>query len=238
MPNVEATIFCTLYGLFRRLRSESMSAIGIFRQSPSACPSRKLRIAQEIRSKLLYVTRFLFICYLMLIVSPCALIQTSAQIARGSGTRHNEVVLSKLSSPLYPPMARQARVTGDVHLILGIGRNGSIESAVVVSGHPMLQKVALQSAQQSQFECRGCSEPVTSYAMFYTFEIVGKCCIATDASDSIKQEAPSLGVTQWQNHVTVVAEPACLCGADVGIVPRKVRSAKCLYLWRCSLVKH
>lgn len=183
------------------------------------------------------MTRFLFICYLMLIVSPCTLIQTSAQVARGSSTGQNEVILSKLSPPLYPPMARQARVTGDVHLMLGIGRNGSIESAVVVSGHPMLQKVALESAQQSHFECRGCSEPVTSYAMVYTFQIVGKCCMATDAADSIKQEAPSLGVTQSQNHVTVVAEPACLCGADVGIVPSKVRSAKCLYLWRCSLVK-
>jgi hypothetical protein len=44
-----------------------------------------------------------------------------------------------------------------------------------------------------------------------------------------------LGVTQSQNHAIVVAQPGCLCDADISIVPNKVRSAKCLYHWRCVL---
>src|SRR5712692_11252304 len=70
---------------------------------------------------------------------------------------------NKLSDPTYPRLAQQARITGDVDLMLTIQRDGSVESAVVVSGHPMLQQAALESAQRSQFECKGCGEAVTSY---------------------------------------------------------------------------
>lgn len=94
-----------------------------------------------------------------------------AQSASGSDTPQAGVVLSKLSDPAYPPLARQARIAGDVDLMLAIRRDGSVESAVVVSGHPMLTQAALDSARLSQFECQGCGNAVTSYALKYTFQI-------------------------------------------------------------------
>jgi TonB family protein len=66
------------------------------------------------------------------------------------------VVLVKLSPPIYPPLAHQAWIKGDVKIQVSIRKDGSVESAEVVSGHPMLKLAALQSARKSQYECRDC----------------------------------------------------------------------------------
>jgi len=81
-----------------------------------------------------------------------------AHASAQSDAAQNEVVLAKLSRPVYPLLARRTWVRGDVNLLLQIRRDGSVESAVIVSGHHLLQQAALESAQQSQFECRGCTE--------------------------------------------------------------------------------
>jgi TonB family protein len=80
------------------------------------------------------------------------------------------VVMVSLFNAIYPPLARQAGISGDVELKLGIRRDGSIESAAAVSGHAMLTQAALNSAQQSQFECRGCEDEVTSHTLVYSFQ--------------------------------------------------------------------
>jgi TonB family protein len=64
--------------------------------------------------------------------------------------------LTKLFQPVYPPVAKQAGVKGDVELELKVNADGNLESATVVSGHPLLTQAALDSANYSQFECRGC----------------------------------------------------------------------------------
>lgn len=144
----------------------------------------------------------------------------SAQVELASGAPQQRVFLSKLSPPIYPPLARVARVAGDVDLTLSIRQNGSIESARVVSGHPLLKQAALDSAMKSDFECHDCNEAVATYSLVYTFGLT------TAESDT--------GVIQSQNHITILAEPVCICDprAELNF---KVRSAKCLYLWRCSL---
>jgi outer membrane biosynthesis protein TonB len=65
------------------------------------------------------------------------------------------VLLVKLSPPVYPPLARQARIMGDVRIQLAIRRDGSIESSEVVSGHPLLKHAAtlLTSHNLSRFGC-------------------------------------------------------------------------------------
>jgi TonB family protein len=179
------------------------------------------------------MSRFLFVFCSLTLIPHFAIKQSAAQVASPNSSQ-GEVVINTLSPPTYPPMARQAHITGDVRLLLAIGRNGSIESAAIVSGHPMLQEAALESARRSQFECRGCSASATSYEMVYTFNLAGKCCTPTgETANNAREKSPQLGVTQSENHVTVVAEPACICDADIAIVASKVRSAKCLYLWRC-----
>jgi protein TonB len=51
-------------------------------------------------------------------------------------------------TPVYPPLARQARISGVVRLEAIIGRNGMIESLHVTSGHPLLAQAALEAVRQ------------------------------------------------------------------------------------------
>jgi TonB family protein len=159
----------------------------------------------------------------VLAICICAAVQSSfAQAPNGSGGQ-SAVVLAKLTPPVYPPIARVAHITGEVVLALGIRQDGSVESANVVSGPPLLQQAAMDSAQQSQFECRGCGEAVTPYSIVYTFQL--------DSTEQKGQYFPK--VTQLQNHITLIDRPPCLCDPSPTVI-RKARAAKCLYLWRCG----
>jgi len=53
--------------------------------------------------------------------------------------------------PSYPPIARQARVQGTVELRAIISKAGTIENLVVVSGHPMLVKSAIEAVRQWRY---------------------------------------------------------------------------------------
>ncbi len=50
--------------------------------------------------------------------------------------------------PVYPPLARQARVSGDVLLDAVISREGTIESLRVMSGPPLLVGAAIDAVRQ------------------------------------------------------------------------------------------
>lgn len=191
------------------------------------------------RCKLSRMNRaFLSVCTLAVTAASLLVIdQSLAQNAVSSDVQPEAVVLTELSRPSYPPLARQTRISGDVDLMLRIRQDGSIESAVVTSGHPLLAQTALDSAQHSHFECRKCSETVTPLRLVYTFQLVGPNSCCTPTKDVPKESQPGEQihrVTQSLNHVTVIDQTACICdGWDVGD-SRKVRSAKCLYLWRCG----
>jgi protein TonB len=51
-------------------------------------------------------------------------------------------------TPVYPPLARQARISGVVILEAVISRNGVIESLQVMSGHPLLTPAAIDAVRQ------------------------------------------------------------------------------------------
>ena len=51
-------------------------------------------------------------------------------------------------TPAYPPLARQARISGIVRLEAVISRSGLIESLQVMSGHPLLTQAALDAVRQ------------------------------------------------------------------------------------------
>jgi protein TonB len=53
--------------------------------------------------------------------------------------------------PPYPPIARTARIQGSVILHAVISREGSIEKLQIISGHPMLDKAALDAVSQWRF---------------------------------------------------------------------------------------
>jgi|HubBroStandDraft_1064217.scaffolds.fasta_scaffold29664_2 TonB family protein len=152
-----------------------------------------------------------------------------AQAAASDATP--QAVLTKLAPPVYPSLARQARITGDVKVQVLIRKDGSVESAEVINGHPILKQAALENAQRSQFECRGCSDQGISYALTHTFGLRehDRCgdIIETQPVRSLKclylwkcgvprfhvwhtPEEPPVEVTQSPGHVTIIVSPACL----------------------------
>jgi protein TonB len=56
-----------------------------------------------------------------------------------------------LPRPNYPPIARQAHASGTVVVQVTIDENGSVISAHAVSGHPLLQAVAVAAARGARF---------------------------------------------------------------------------------------
>ncbi len=151
----------------------------------------------------------------------------SAQNPHDPDAGKNQVILTELFPPAYPPLARQTRIAGDVQVELKIRQDGSVDSMEAVSGHPLLTQAALDSAKQSHFRCTNCSESLTSYRLVYTFQFVDTehCCSAT------QPDLPK--PSQSENHITVFARLTCLCGPQETSI--KVRSIKCLYLWHCSV---
>jgi len=138
------------------------------------------------------------------------------------------VVLVRLAPPIFPAIARTAHISGDVILTVGVRKDGSVASAEFVGGPPILQWAAQNSAKQSQFECRKCGDEITSYRMVYTFQIdeTAPCC---------QPNEPAPRVSQSDNHVTLIAPRVCLCGPAA---PTKVRSLRCLYLWKCRTLHY
>ena len=53
--------------------------------------------------------------------------------------------------PIYPPLARQARIQGTVELRAIISKAGTIENLVVVRGHPMLVAAAMEAVRQWRY---------------------------------------------------------------------------------------
>lgn len=74
---------------------------------------------------------------------PSGPIQVSKGVAEG-------LLIQKIL-PVYPPIARAARVEGTVVLAAVISKNGVIENLRVVSGNPMLQQAALAAVEQWRY---------------------------------------------------------------------------------------
>jgi TonB family protein len=161
------------------------------------------------------------------------------QTGGNAKTLQGKVVLRRLAQLSYPPVARQTRVTGDVELMLGVKEDGSVQSATVISGHPLLKQAALDSAQRSEFNCRNCEQGVRSFHIEYSFQL-GPVSYCTEESGNPKTSQPEESyprVIQESDHVTVIDQPVGTCDVAGTITKKKVRSPKCLYLWQCGLAR-
>ena len=50
--------------------------------------------------------------------------------------------------PVYPPLAQKSGVKGTVKLLTLIGRDGTVQSVRVISGHPLLAPAAMTAVRQ------------------------------------------------------------------------------------------
>ncbi len=162
-------------------------------------------------------------------------VEIAAAQAAAPETPRFEVVLNNVYPPVYPPLARQARIMGDVKIQVRIRKDGSVDSAEVLSGHPMLKEAALKSALKSTFECEtwssgvfnvGCPAAVASFALTYSFgtrdDLDGLDCSGAKRLRSAKcfylwgcgawhsppPRKPAVGHSS--DHVMILADPACV----------------------------
>ncbi|HSS96050.1 MAG TPA: energy transducer TonB [Terriglobales bacterium] len=141
-------------------------------------------------------------------------------------TSSGEVVMVTLSDARYPPLPRTANITGDVEIRLEVLKDGSVKSAAVLSGHPLLTDAALNSAQHSRYECRGCTDEVTSHVFVYSFRVD-----APASKDWACKENTTPHIAQSGDHITIAMEPRMVHPYFGNI---NARSLKCLDLWRCG----
>jgi TonB family protein len=78
-------------------------------------------------------------------------------------------VLNKVD-PMYPALARQARIQGDVKLKVQIGTDGHIQRMEVISGHPLLVPPALDAVKQWVY---GSVSAPGSFALTLPFRLDG-----------------------------------------------------------------
>lgn len=108
--------------------------------------------------------------------------------------------------PVYPQMAKIAHIQGEVWIELELDPQGAIVSLLPLSGHPILIQAASDSLRKSKFACENCSEETTFFSVAVRFKM-----------DDPPKTAPA---------------PCPV--ADATRNPRKGRSARCFYLWRCA----
>lgn len=146
-----------------------------------------------------------------------------------------EIVLTELHGAAYPKGARNAAIQGKVELELHFTADGTIKSLDVVhADHALLVEAAIKSARLSYFECTNCAGTGPAYSLTYEFRI-----LASDPEQFCKNpdQQPAPALDAFLHKVTVFANEVWTC--DPSVVMRRtytrVRSAKCLYLWRCGL---
>jgi len=140
--------------------------------------------------------------------------------------RQGAVVPTAVPQPVYPPIAVSAMVRGDVVINVVVRSDGSVASAAVDSGEPLLREVALRAAQQAQYACRGCTEVGTPYSLVFTFRVVGR-----------DEPKPATGLTfdrEGRATVNVVGVIGYWWEGIAWATRPRARSPKCLWLWRCG----
>ena len=180
------------------------------------------------------MTYFVRMGLLATVVGLNAFAQQTAPTPASDVSKGN-VVLVSLFKPVYPSLARQADISGEVNVSVNVNQDGTT-TATIESGHAMLRQAAIDSAKQSHFECRNCAAPL-SYSLVYTFELTrkGDCCNAFSSPTEVTEEPETINNEgRPQTGVTVASRHICLCDPPATMTKR-VRSIKCLYLWKCSV---
>src|SRR5262249_11659945 len=77
--------------------------------------------------------------------------QEAPKRIRVGGQVQNAMAISR-PNPVYPPLAKQARIQGTVRLEALISKQGTIEQLKVISGHPLLVQAALDAVKQWRYK--------------------------------------------------------------------------------------
>jgi TonB family protein len=136
---------------------------------------------------------------------------------------------ARLEPPVYPPIAMSARVSGDVVLTITLLPNGTPGAVQVESGPQMLKQAAVDSATRSRFQLAPGDQPEKSYQLVYRF--------ALDKPPGCNQgrDKSYPHIHYESNIITIAEQPTSSTCDPAPEEPTRVRSIKCLFLWKCGL---
>jgi TonB family protein len=97
------------------------------------------------------MARHLAISLLLIACVSLAAAQVRPQRVRVSAGVESGLLQSKVD-PVYPPLARQARIQGIVVLKINVSRTGDVDHVELVSGHPMLAPAAIEAVKQWKYK--------------------------------------------------------------------------------------
>jgi periplasmic protein TonB len=83
--------------------------------------------------------------------STAAVPKVAVQRVRVSSGVSTGLLIRKVT-PNYPPLARQARIQGQVVLQAEISKEGTIQNLQLISGHPMLAPAAIEAVKQWRYK--------------------------------------------------------------------------------------
>ena len=76
----------------------------------------------------------------------------AAPHAHQAGRQRDGGIDHHSDAPVYPPLARQARIQGNVVLHAIIDKDGKVAQLEVISGHPLLVQSALDAVKQWRYK--------------------------------------------------------------------------------------
>lgn len=72
---------------------------------------------------------------------------------KGDAQNKDALGLDRYVAAVYPALARQAQISGDVRLTFHVNPSrGNVDDVGVLEGHPMLRRAALEAVQQWRFK--------------------------------------------------------------------------------------
>jgi TonB family protein len=91
---------------------------------------------------------YIALCWILMLACVSSIGQQPAEIANANADEH----LVKRIEPVYPPMAKAARLQGKVLLKVTISKGGAVTDVTAVSGHPMLIPSAVEAVKKWQYK--------------------------------------------------------------------------------------
>jgi TonB family protein len=125
-------------------------------------------------------------------------------------------------SPEYPQMARVANIDGSVTVEFTIqpGKTLTVQKS---AGHPILVQAAVESLKLSRLACDNCQQEAANFSVLFVFKVEGECGNSGGSPRAVLEDS---------NHITISTNRFCTVNPAFEL-RKRVRSIRCLYLWKC-----
>lgn len=135
--------------------------------------------------------------------------------AHAAVAQQRKISVQEFVAPIYPPIAKQAHIVGDVKLHFDVSPGGELQDVQVVTGHPMLAQAALDAIAKWRFHCDDCAYNETfSHSFIFSFQFDE----SEDGGKDVHYDFPG--------RLTIYAEPPVFTG-EVAITRPKF-----FWLWK------